>query len=185
MLRRRKASDDPLGHVDPGATAPRFAPAVAEALESRRRYRELLDGLRPGPVRDRLALSGQRLDAGVLAVWDTARRATEIERTLAALDPVRVTDEYKRAKRAGDDPELEAALAQRFSSVQRLLNTLDDTDDRLRLLDARLGAAVAHAAEVALDLPGTGAGDADALDAELEGVVDELGALRSALDELG
>jgi transposase len=118
-------------------------------------------------------------------VWDTARHATEIERTLAALDPDRVTDEYKRAKRAGGDPELESALAQRFTSVQRLLNTLDDTDDRLRLLDARLGAAVAHAAEVALELPGTGPGAADALDTELAGVVDELGALRSALDELG
>jgi hypothetical protein len=66
--------------------------------------------------------------------------------------------------------------------VQRLLNTLDDTDDRLRLLDARLGAAVAQAAEVAL---GTGGVDAaGALDAELAGVVDELATLRSALDEL-
>ena len=54
-----------------------------------------------------------------------------------------MTDEYKRAKRSGADPELEAVLAQRFGSVQRLLNTLDDTDERLRLLDARLGAAVA------------------------------------------
>ena len=183
VLRRRKTPDDPLAHVDPGATSPRFAPAVAEALESRRRYRELVDGLRPGPVRDRLERTQERLDAGVLAVWDTAVRATEIERTLATLDPERVTAEYKRAKRAGDEPDVEAALGQRFMSVQRLLNTLDDTDDRLRLLDARLGAAVAQAAEVALDVAGPSA--ADALDAELAGVVDDLAALRSALDELG
>jgi hypothetical protein len=183
VLRRRKTPDDPLAHVDPRATSPRFAPAVAEALESRRRYRELLDGLRPGPVRDRLERTRERLDAGVLTVWDTAVRATDIERTLATLDPERVAAEYKRAKRAGDEPDVEEALGQRFVSVQRLLNTLDDTDDRLRLLDARLGAAVAQAAEVALDVAGPSA--ADALDAELAGVVDELGALRSALDELG
>ncbi|MGH9228710.1 MAG: hypothetical protein ACRD07_08265 [Acidimicrobiales bacterium] len=183
MLRRRKAPDDPLARVDPRATSPRFAAAVAEALETRRRYRELLDGLRPGPVRERLVRTGEGLDAGVLAVWDTASRATEIERTLATLDPERVTAEYKRAKRAGDEPDVEAVLGRRFVSVQRLLNTLDDTDDRLRLLDARLGAAVAHAAEVALDVTGFGA--ADALDAELAGVVEELAALRSALDELG
>jgi hypothetical protein len=183
VLRRRKAPDDPLAHVDPRATSPRFAPAVAEALESRRRYHELLDGLRPGPVHDRLARTGEGLDAGVLAVWDTASRATDIERTLATLDPERVTAEYKRARRAGDDADVEAALGQRFLSVQRLLNTLDDTDDRLRLLDARLGAAVAQAAEVALDVAGPSA--ADALDAELAGVVDELAALRSALDDLG
>jgi hypothetical protein len=182
VLRRRKAPDDPLAHVDPRATSPRFAPAVAEALESRRRYRELLDGLRPGPVRDRLERTRKRLDAGVLAVWDTAARATDVERTLATLDPERVTAEYKRAKRAGDEPDVEAALGQRFVSVQRLLNTLDDTDDRLRLLDARLGAAVAQAAEVALDVAGPSA--ADALDAELAGVVDDLAALRAALDEL-
>jgi hypothetical protein len=68
-------------------------------------------------------------------------------------------------------------------SVQRLLNTLDDTDDRLRLLDARLGAAVAQAAEVALDVAGPFA--VDALEAALTGVVDDLAALRSALDEVG
>jgi hypothetical protein len=69
VLRRRKASEDPLARVDPRATSPRFAPAVAEALEARRRYRDLLDGLTPGPVRDRLARTGEGLDAGVLAVW--------------------------------------------------------------------------------------------------------------------
>jgi hypothetical protein len=134
-------------------------------------------------VRDRLERTREPLDAGVLAVWETALRATDIERTLATLDPERVTAEYKRAKRAGDEPDVEAALGQRFMSVQRLLNTLDDTDDRLRLLDARLGAAVAQAAEVALDVAGPFA--ADALEAELTGVVDDLAALRSALDEVG
>jgi hypothetical protein len=183
MLRRRRPPEDPLAHVDPGATAPRFAAAVRDALEARRRYAGVLAGLRDGPVRDQLAAVGARLDTGVQAVWEIAQRATEVERTLAALDPDRVADEYKRAKRASASPELEAALAQRFGSVQRLLNMLDDTDDRLRLLEARLGAAVAGAAEVALGA--AGAGGAGALGAELDGVVGELDALRTALDELG
>ena len=119
----------------------------------------------------------------MLAVWDTARRATEVERALATLDPDRVTDDYKRAKRSGADPELEEALRQRFASVQRLLNTVDDTDRRLRLLEARLGALVAGAAEVALGVGG--AGDADALGVELDQVVSELATLRTALDEVG
>jgi hypothetical protein len=115
VLRRRRACDDPLAQVDPAATSPRFAPAVAEALDVRRRYRDLLAAVRPGPIRDQLTLSGERLDDGVLAVWDTARRATETERTLAALDPERVTAEYKRSRRADGDPELESALGQRFT----------------------------------------------------------------------
>jgi hypothetical protein len=180
MLRRRRPPPDPLAHVDPGAVSARFAGAVADALDARRRFAGLLAGVREGPVRDRLAAAGERLDAGVLAVWDTARRATDVEHTLATLDPDRVADDYKRAKRVEGDDELEAVLAQRFASVQRLLNALDDTEDRLRLLDARLGAAVAGAAEVAL---GTAGGDA--LGAEMDGVVAELESLRAALHELG
>jgi hypothetical protein len=180
MLRRRRQSDDPLAHVDPAAAPRRFAGVVADAVDSRRRYHELVAGLRPGPVRDRLAATGERVDAGVAAAWSTAQRAGDLERLLASLDPDRVTDEYKRAKRSADDPELEAALAQRFGSVQRLLNALDDTEERLRLLDARLSAAVARVAEVAL-VGGTGT---DEVGAELETVVEELTALRTALDDL-
>ena len=183
MLRRRNQPRDPLDAVDPAAVSPRFAASVAGALAARRRYAEVLAGVRAGPVRERLVASGARLDAGVAAVWEVAQRATQVERTLAALDPERVTDEYKAARRSESDPQLEAALAQRFASVQRLLNTLDDTGDRLRLLDARLGAAVAGAAEVALGVAGDTGGDARG--AELDGAVGELAALRTALDELG
>jgi hypothetical protein len=181
MLRRRRRPDDPLAHVDPAAAPRRFAGVVAEAVESRRRYHDLVAGLRPGPVRDRLAATGERVDAGVAAVWSTAQRAGELERLLASLDPDRVTDEYKRAKRSAGDSELEAVLAQRFESVQRLLNALDDTEERLRLLDTRLSAAVARVAEVAL-VGGTGA---EEVGAELDTVVGELTTLRQALDDLG
>ncbi len=183
MLRRRRAPEDPLAHVDPAGVSSRFSGAVADALEARGRFADVLAGVRDGPVRDRLADAGDRLDSGVAAVWEIAQRATQVERTLAALDPARVTDEYKQAKRSGADAELEAVLAQRFGSVQRLLNTLDDTDERLRLLDARLGAAVAGAAEIALGA--ADAAGADRLGADLDGVVTELGALRAALAEVG
>ena len=183
MLRRRRPPDDPLAQIDLTVLSPRFAPAVAAALESRRRFAEVVGGVEDGPTRTTLVDVGARLDAGVAAVWQTARRATAVERTVDALDPSRVADDHKRARRSGTDPALEAALAQRFASVQRLLNTLDDTDDRLRLLDARLGAAVAGAAEVAL---GAGGPDGAAtLGAELDSVVTELDTLRTALDELG
>ena len=187
MLRRRRdpapppTPADPLAHVDPARVPARFAGPVADALDARRRYADIVRTTREGPVRDQLVALGAKLDAGVAAVWDTAVRAGEVDATLAALGPERVTDEYKRAKRSGEDAELVEVLAQRFSSVQRLLNTLDDTDERLRLLDARLGAVVARAAEVAL---GAAPGGAEEVGAELDGVVGDLAALRSALDEL-
>lgn len=172
-----------MAAVDPAAVSPRFAPRVADALGARARYADMVAGVREGPTRDSLAAIGERVDAGVLAVWATAQRATEVERTLTSLGPERVAADYKQAKRAASDPQLEAVLAQRFASVQRLLNTVDETDDRLRLLDARLGAAVAGAAEVALGV--AGAASPEALGAELDGVVVELDSLRRALDELG
>src|SRR5262245_36508356 len=104
MLRRRRPPPDPLAHVDPAAVSLRFARSVDDALDARRRFAALLAGVREGPVRDRLGAAGERLDAGVLAVWDTAVRAGEIERTLAMLDPDRVVDDYKSARRTeGDD----------------------------------------------------------------------------------
>jgi hypothetical protein len=175
MLRRRRP-EDPLAQVSPSSVSPRFSGAVAAALDARRRYAGMLDG----PSRDRLTAFQAQVDSAVLAAWDTARRAGDIERTLATLEPDRVTAEYKQARRTSGDDELEAALAQRFASVQRLLNTLDDTDERLQLLDARLGAAVAAAAEVAV-----GTAPPDQVGAELESVVGDLEALRSALHDLG
>jgi len=170
-----------LAHVDPAAAPRRFAGAVADAVEARRRFRELVDGLRPGPVRDRLSGAGSQVDAGVLAVWDTVQRAGELERVLATLDPERVTDEYKQAKRTDAVPDVLAAHEARFASVQRLLNALDDTASQLELLDVRLGGAVARAAEVVL---AAGAG-ADELDADLARLVDDLDALRAGLAEVG
>jgi hypothetical protein len=137
--------------------------------------------MRPGPLQDRLSELSARVDEGVLAVWETAVRAVDAGRIAEALDVEEVTREYKRAKSdPSADPALVEALSARFTSVQRVLNSIDDAEQRLRLLDARLGAAVARAAEVAL----TAGEGADVLGAELEAVVGELGALRDALESL-
>ena len=182
MLRRRqKAPASPLAHVAPDTLPPRWAAVVADALDARRRWAELLERLRPGPVRDRLAELGARVDEGVLAVWETSVRAVDAGRIAEALDVETVTREYKRAKAdPAADPALVEALSARFTSVQRVLNSIDDAEERLRLLDARLGAAVARAAEVAL----TAGEGAEGLGAELDDVVRELGALREGLESL-
>jgi hypothetical protein len=180
--KRREGPADPLAHVDPTAVPRRYAGHVASALDARRRWQELAGSMRAGAVQERLADFGAQVDDGVLAVWDTVQRMTEIERVVGTLDLDRVTDELKRVRRdPAADPAMVEALNARFVSVQRMMNAVDDADSRLRLLDARLGAAVARAAEVALT---AGAGPANAGD-DLAGVVTELGALRAALDDLG
>ena len=179
MLRRKrkKASDAELAPLPP-----RWQPFVADAVEVRRRWHDVVAGLREGPVRDRLVELGDKIDAGVLAVHATASRAADADRIAATLDADRVTDDYKRAKRDPSvDPVLLDALTARFTSVQRVLNSLDDVDRQLRLLDVRLGAVVARGAEVAL----TAGQGSDELGRELDAVVAELGALQQSLDSLG
>lgn len=186
MFRRRRqgppAAADPLAAIDPGLAPRRFRPVVDDALATRRRFAALIGGLAPGPVQERLAEMGGQLDAGVSAVWATVQRAAEIERVVATLDPDDVTADYKQAKRSGASAEVIAAHEARFASVQRLMNSLDEVDEKLNLLEARLGGIVAQAAEVAI-AAGSGAG-VEALDAELSRVVGELDGLRLALDEL-
>jgi hypothetical protein len=173
---------DPLAHVDPNAVPRRFAGGVAEAVGARLRFQHVLEGLRPGPLRDRLGELSPKVDAGVLAVWETVQRAAEVERIAASLDADGVLADYKRARRdASTPPELMSALEERFESVQRLLNVVDDVDQQLQLLDARLGAAVARAAELAVVAGGDPAGS---LDDELDAVVSELGLLRDSLAAL-
>src|SRR5690606_19644981 len=112
-------------------------------------------------------------------------RVGEIERVVAALDADEAVAAYKAAKRragSGPEPPELPAIEARFVSVQRLLNAATDAEDRLRLLDARLEAAVARAAEVALTADAGRLGD---LDADLDGLLLEVGALRSALVDLG
>jgi hypothetical protein len=178
--RRRKLDADPLAHVDPTRVPPRYAGHVAAALDARRRWQQLATSMREGAVQARLLEFGAQVDDGVLAVWDTVQRMVEIERVVASLDVDRVTAELKRVRRdPAADPAMVEALNARFASVQRMMNSVDDADARLRLLDARLGAAVARAAELAL-VPGVDEVGGD----ELGAVVTELGALRAALDEL-
>ena len=181
MLRRRsRQPSDPLAGVDAAALPPRWQRFVVDAVAARARWAALVEGVRPGPLRDRLSALGDRVDQGVLAVWETASRAAETERVAATLDADAVTAEYKRARRDPDpDPALVEALSARFRSMQRILNAVEDAEERLEVLDARLGAAVARAAELALT-----SGTEDELGSELDGVVDELGALRSSLDSL-
>src|SRR5690349_4828210 len=153
--RRPSAPPDPPAAVDPASVAPAYRAPVADALRARAQFGELVAGLRDGPLQDRLRELGTRVDAGVLAVWRTASQAAEIDRVTATLDPDRVTAELKQARRAGAGDDVVAALQARFASTQRLLNHRDELRDRLPVLEARLGTAVARAAELALTSPGS------------------------------
>lgn len=132
---------------------------------------------------------GSRVDDGVSAMWQLVQQGAVAEKALAVSDPDDAADRLKAARRAladaGDDPELARrveTLTAAHASAQRIWNVVEDLDDRLALVDVRLGALVATAAELA-----TGASSADGLDRaerELDQAVAELSATRDALDLL-
>ncbi|HYI61328.1 MAG TPA: hypothetical protein VEW93_05940 [Acidimicrobiales bacterium] len=175
------APADPLAAIDRAAVPPRLLPAVDGAVAAAVRYRGLVASRPEGPVRDRVAALGSRVDAGAVAVYQAALQARRLDEVATTLDPVAVTAAYKEARRRHDaDPELVEVHRARFESVQRILNTREELDGRLELLQVRLEAAVARAAELALS-PSAGV---EAVEADLRGVTDELTGLRAGLDAL-
>lgn len=191
MLRRRRPPADPPTAVDPladldlAALPRRLEPVVQQAIDAYRRWEQVVAAVAAGPLADRLTSLGEQVRAGVQEVYATAARVGEVERVLAALDPDGATEAFKAAKRRaaeGRPPAEMEAVEARFTSVQRMLNLVADADEQLRVLDARLLAAVARAAEVALTTDAIGLGT---VSSDLDGVVSELGALRGALSSLG
>lgn len=194
MLRRRR---DRRATPAPGpgaaqALSGEWRTAVEEAAAARARFTQLVAGVAPGPLRDRLDAIGTRLEGAVAQITDTAGRAHQIESTVAALGPTDVTDRLKDARRrlgsTPEGPEAERltaavdALSAQHASLNRMRNAVEEAERGLRLLDLRIDAAVAQAAELAL------LGDAGGLspvEDELQAVVDELSALRAGLTEVG
>ena len=188
MFRRRRPPD-PLAEVQPAQLDRRWGAPVQEALAARRRFLDAVGRAPGGGIRDRLEDLRSSLDEGVLATWAAAQRAQALDRASAELDLLRITDEHKEAKRqiaiGNADPGLEdraAALAERHAAAQRLLNSVDDAARELAGLEARLDALSVRATEIVLT---GGLGGAAHSTTELDGVLDELRAVRLALDELG
>jgi DNA repair exonuclease SbcCD ATPase subunit len=183
---RRARRQQPTPQQEPAAVdvstfGSAYRPSVADAHRVREQFAQLVSSVSPGPLQERLRELGARVDAGVAAVEETARRATELERIVESLEPERVTADLKQARRAGADAEVVDALASRFASVQRLLDNLDSLRSRLPVLEARLGTAVARTAEIAFTTSSSGLQD---VERDVQTLVSELESLAVATDEL-
>ena len=176
---------DPVAALDRSVVPGRLLEVVDAAVDAAGRWRSVVGTVQDGPLAERLHALTQQVVAGVVEIHAVAVRIGEVEGIIAALDPADATADYKAAKRRAAEgapvPELEA-LEARFSSIQRLLNLVADADQQLQVLDARLLAAVARGAELAITADPRGLSTTGA---DLDAVVQELGALRGALVSLG
>jgi hypothetical protein len=112
---------------------------------------------------------------GVEECWLIARRGDELDAALGRLDSSSLRASLERTT----DDATRTSLQAQLDSAQRIRTTRDDTDQRLRLLNTRLGELPAQAAEVSVGSDATGE-----LGTAVDDVVTQLESLRLAIDDV-
>ncbi len=175
----------PSARVAPSTLSEPWRSYGLQAEEAKRRFDRVVASVASGPLRERLELLSGRLDQGVDESWRIARRGDQIGAAIAKIDTVSAEAELADLRRRLDGAAPSPAQAQtiealeaQLASAQRLTALADGARDRLRLLDARFDELLARTVEVSV-----GAGDTDVLGEDVDGLVQELEALRMAMDE--
>jgi hypothetical protein len=180
--------DEPADRIDPFSIPEPWRAAVVEALKAQVRFDQAVAATEPGPIRTRLEAIGARIDDGVGEVGRIARRGAQLVAARAAVD----ADDAAKALAKLEQDAAEAAPGSRMeraaealraqvATAGRLDALVEDAKAQLLVLDARLDESVARAIELSVRVD-----DADALvdvGADVDGLVDEMEALRQALEE--
>jgi hypothetical protein len=173
--------------IDPFTLKEPWRGFVQDAQQARARFGRAASSTRSGPLKDHLIEIGDRLSEGVDETWRIASRGDDIDGALATLDVAEARKELaqlegsQRGARSGDDNVVRTieSLRAQLASADRMAKVSGDARSRLRLLNARLDELVARAVELSV---GT-ADDVGSLDADVEGLVTEMEALRQAVEE--
>jgi hypothetical protein len=175
----------PTARVAPSSLSEPWRSYGLQAEESKRRFDHVVQSVSPGPLRQRLELLSGRLDEGVDEACRIARRGHEISTAIGEIDTVSAEAELADLRRQlgpADPSPAQAqtieALEAQLASARRLTALAEQSRDRLRVLDARFDELLARTVEVSV-----GSGDTDVLDQDVDGLVNELEALRIAMDE--
>lgn len=177
--------------IDPFTLSEPWRHYVQDALEAHTRFREAVRGGRPGPTQDRLRQIDDRVETGVREVWRIARRGHDLVDARRRLDPDSIRREIAATEASGGQPwaagsTLErtmASLQAQLATVERLERVIADADSRLRLLNARLDEAAARTIELAVQA--SDVSDLGGLGNDVDQMVDEMEALRQAVEETG
>ena len=173
--------------IDPFTVQDPWRTLVHRAQLTGQRFEDAVRQTAPGPLRDRLAEVGGRVQTAVGEAWAIAKRGNALDKAVGNLDIPGVRRQLAQAQRdAGRDSNQDAivrSLQAQLDSAQRLASVAEDARDRLRRLNAELAEAVARAVELSLSAADIGA--LQPLGSDVENVVGELESLRQALEETG
>ncbi len=178
--------------INPGRLPNPWKTFVIEAAQAAKRFNDLVRTLPHGPMRDELAEVGARVDEAVRECWEIANRGARLDLARRQLGLTQAATELERLKgerhlRAQQGMDLVSidraitAVQRQLAAGQRVEAAAFEARDRLRVLNAQLDEAVAAVVELSLR-PSAG-GSAGAVRGQVNGIIDELEALRLALDE--
>jgi hypothetical protein len=178
--------------INPGKLPDPWRTFVLEAAQAAKRFDDIVRTLPAGPLRTELAEVGGRVSEGVRDCWEIANRGVALDharkqlalgQVAAELDRLR-SERALRADQGMDVASIDMAInavQRQLAAGQRIETAAFEARDRLRVLNAQLDEAVA--AVVEMSLRPSADRSAGAIRGQVDGIVDELEALRLALDE--
>jgi len=177
--------------IDPFTLSEPWRRFVTDALQARSRFHEAVGSAREGPMRDRLREIEGRVDTGVDEVWRIARQGNELVDARRRIDPDAIRQEIAATEANAHQPwatdstmarTLESLHAQ-LGTAERIERVIGDADSQLRLLNARLDEAAARTIELSVQADDVAA--LGGLGDDVDAMVDEMEALRQAIEETG
>lgn len=177
--------------IDPFTLSEPWRHYVQDALQAHTRFTEAVNGARSGPTQDRLRQIDERVSTGVREVWRIARRGHDLVDARRRLDPDGIRRDIATTEANTGQPWAAGSTLERtmeslnaqLATVDRLERVIGDADSRLRLLNARLDEAAARTIE--LSVQAQDASDLGGLGNDVDEMVDEMEALRQAIEETG
>ncbi|MEO6318154.1 MAG: hypothetical protein ABIP36_05155 [Acidimicrobiales bacterium] len=177
--------------IDPFTLSEPWRHFVTDALQARTRFHEAVRSAREGPMRDRLQEIQARVDTGVEEVWRIARRGHALVDARRRVDPDTIRRDIAATEANASQPWASGSTLERtmeslkaqLATVERLERVIGDADSRLRLLNARLDEAAARTIE--LSVQANDVTELGGLGADVDQMVDEMEALRQAIEETG
>ncbi|MEO5679480.1 MAG: hypothetical protein ABIS47_07425 [Acidimicrobiales bacterium] len=178
--------------INPGKLPDPWRTFVLEAAQAAKRFDGLVKTLPSGPLRAELTEVAARVAEGVRECWEIANRGVALDEARKQLGLGQAANEVDRLKgerdlrsRQGMDlasiDRAISAVQRQLAAGQRIETAAFEARDRLRVLNAQLDEAVA--AVVEMTLRPSASTSAGAVRGQVNGIVDELEALRLALDE--
>src|SRR5690349_11344331 len=173
--------------IDPFALDDPWRSFVWQAKRAQRQFADEVKRAKDGPLKDRLREIEERIDTGVEECWQVAQGGHALTQARARVDLASVTTQLSQlptGPQLEQNPALVAtakALQSQLDTARRMDEIIASTQDRLRLLDARLGELVTRVVE--LSVRPEGFDDLAAIGIDVDSVVGEMEALRLALAE--